>query len=258
MPTGLGHTIDFGLSYSAQLGGYLLLLTDRYPNADPSALALPAEPLDLPVRLRNDDDGVRSRLTVFFRALLVVPHLVWLILWYFAALIVVFFAWWAALFTGRVPGSLHRFLARFVRYAVHVQAYLFVLASRFPGFAGAPGSYQVDVELPAEPPRQSRWRTLFRVPMALPALILQSAFNVVLYVVALLGWFASLFTGREPLGLQRLGAWALGYSAQTNAFIFLLTDRYPYTGPEAVLGAEPPPNGSVPSAPATEPEPRVA
>jgi len=160
-----------------------------------------------------------------------------------------------------VSGSLHRFLARFVRYAVHVQAYLLLLASPFPGFAGAPGSSPVDVELSAEPPRQSRWRTLFRVPMALPALMLQNAFSVVLYVVALLGWFASLFTGREPRGLQRLGAWALGYAAQTNAFIFLLTDRYPYTGPEAVLGGGPPPDGSLqfaPPEPPTEREPPVA
>jgi hypothetical protein len=260
MPEGLAHAIDFGLSYSAQLSGYLLLLTDRYPYADPTAVRVPQQALDLPVRLRNGDDGARSRLTVFFRVLLAVPHLAWLVLWYLAALIAGLVSWFAALFAGRVPGPLHRFLARFVRYGVQVQAYLFVLGSPFPGFAGAPGSYPVDLELSTEPPRQSRWRTFFRVPMALPALMLQNAFGVVLYVVGLLGWFASLFTGREPRGLQRLGAWALGYGAQATAFIFLLTDHYPYTGPEAVLGGGPHdrPAASGPPEPSTEREPPIA
>ncbi len=57
------------------------------------------------------------------------------------------------------------------------------------------------------------------------------ALCLVLGVVAVLSWFASLISAREPLGLQRLGAFALRYHAQTAAFAYLLTDRYPYSGP---------------------------
>jgi hypothetical protein len=36
-----------------------------------------------------------------------------------------------------------------------------------------------------------------------------------------------------PTGFRNVGAWALRYVAQTNAYHYLLTDRYPYSGPEA-------------------------
>ena len=34
-----------------------------------------------------------------------------------------------------------------------------------------------------------------------------------------------------PEGLRNLGAVGLRYSAQANAYLFLLTDRYPYSAP---------------------------
>ena len=54
-------------------------------------------------------------------------------------------------------------------------------------------------------------------------------------VVALLLWFAALVLGRAPVGLQRAGAYAIGYGAQLNCYLFTLTDRYPHSSPLAVL-----------------------
>jgi hypothetical protein len=34
-----------------------------------------------------------------------------------------------------------------------------------------------------------------------------------------------------PGGLRGLGAWAVGYYGQTYGYLFLLTGRYPYSGP---------------------------
>ena len=62
---------------------YLLLVTDRYPNADPAPMLATVDPP--PVHLvhvaRDDDDLRRSRVTVLFRLPLAIPHLVWLMLW---------------------------------------------------------------------------------------------------------------------------------------------------------------------------------
>src|SRR5204862_5786015 len=99
---------------------------------------------------------------------------------------------------------LRRFLAAYVRYQTHVLAFLTLVANPFPGFAGAPGSYPVDVEIaPREP--QNRRTVGFRIFLAIPAFILSYAVNGALWVAALLGWFASLFTGRMPDGLRKLG-----------------------------------------------------
>ena len=48
---------------------------------------------------------------------------------------------------GRLPESLHRFLAAYVRYASHVFAFVTLVGNPFPGFAGRQGSYPVDIEI---------------------------------------------------------------------------------------------------------------
>ena len=86
----------------------------------------------------------------------------------------------------------------------------------------------------APPERQNRWSVGFRLLLAVPAFILGSAISTALWAAAFLGWFAALFTGHMPAGLRKLGLLALRYSAQANAYGFmLLTNRYPYAGPPA-------------------------
>ena len=244
MPRGLRDAMAYALSYAAQLDAYLFLLTDRYPNGDPQVAIgeLPAR--DDPIRL--DATGApleRSRLTVFFRLLLALPHIVWLTLWGIAAFFAAIANWFATLIGGRSPEALHRFLAAYVRYQTHVYVYLYLIANPFPGFTGREGSYPVELTI-AAPQNQNRWTVGFRIFLAIPALFISSAYGGVLYVVALLGWFTGLFVARMPLGLRNAGALALRYSAQTNGYLYLLTDAYPYSGPVAATPAQAPPQVS--------------
>jgi hypothetical protein len=229
-PRGLRDLTAYSLGYAAQATGYFLLLTDRYPTADPAQAEPYAELPSHPVELRVDDPLDRSRLTVFFRLLLAIPHFIWLTLWAIAAFFAAIAAWFAALVMGRVPTPLHRFLAAFLRYGTHVYAYVTLVGARFPGFTGTEGSYGIDLRI-APPERQSRWRTLFRLFLAIPAFVVSSALGGVLLVVAFLGWWYSLVTGRACAGLRNLGAVCLRYSAQTDAYLFLVTPRYPFASP---------------------------
>ena len=88
-----------------------------------------------PIGLIVTDDLRRSRLTVFFRLLLVIPHVIWLYIWGIAVGFAVLFAWFAALFTGRVPQGLHDFNAGFLRYSTRVTGYVFLLADPWPPFS---------------------------------------------------------------------------------------------------------------------------
>ena len=229
MPVGLRNLAAYGLGYTAQAYGYLLLLTPRYPNSDPDAIGPRWELPPHPVTLALDDDGRRSRVTVFFRFLLAIPHVVWLALWGVLAILAAIANGVVALVRGRSADPLHRFLAAYVRYYTHVNAFIFLVANPFPGFVGATG-YPADAEL-APPEQQNRWITLFRIFLGIPALLVAGALSVALFVVGVLGWFAALATGRMPTGLRHLGAVALRYLAQTNAYWFVLTDRYPHASP---------------------------
>jgi len=180
---------------------------------------------DHAVRLVVTDDLRRSRLTVFFRLLLVIPHVIVLGLWGIAAEVAVVIAWFAGVILGRVPVGLHVFLASFVRYATRVRAYFGILANPYPSF-GSGGTYPVDVEIdPAAP--QSRVTVFFRLLLAIPALILAYVFQIGLNIVALFGWIVSVIMGRMPEGLENLGVYCLRWETQTWAYMFLLTGRYP-------------------------------
>jgi hypothetical protein len=190
-----------------------------------------SEPAPHPIKLHVIDDLRRSRLTVFFRLLIAVPHIVWYYLWGLLARIVAVLTWLSALVTGRPPRPFHRFLGAYVRYQNHLWAFLSLIGNPFPGFLGTRASYPVDLETPVAPETQHRLVTFFRLLLAIPAMLLSAALTYALAVVALLGWFVSLVRGRMPEGLRDLGAYILRYSGQVNAYVYLQTARYPRSSP---------------------------
>jgi hypothetical protein len=178
-----------------------------------------------PIGLILTDDLQRSRLTVFFRLLLVIPHVIVLYIWGIVACVAVIVAWLVAIFTGRVPDGLHNFIAQYLRYSTHVLGYLYLLADPWPSFSPSE-PYPIDVRI-AGPEPQGRLGVFFRIILAIPALILASIFRNVNGIVAFLGWFYALATGRMSQGMRDLSAWLLRYEVQTYGYVGLLTSRYP-------------------------------
>ncbi len=233
MPSGLRDAGAYGLGYGGQVRAYTLLLTDRYPNSDPTTLLESApRPAVHPVHLVGEaHDLRRSRLTVFFRLPLFIPLYVWFYLWSWAAFVVVFLNWFATLIMGRPPRAFQRFLGAFVRYQFHIFAFLTIAANPFPGFTGKAGSYPLDLALPVEPQRQNRWKTLFRAFLAIPAWFVAFGLIFALYIASIFTWFVALIRGSAPWGLRNLMAYSLRYLAQVNAYLYLLTDAYPHASP---------------------------
>ena len=127
-----------------------------------------------PVRLVVDDDLKRSRLTVFFRLLLALPHYVWAFVWSLLMVVVAIVNWFATLILGRSPAALHNLTAAYVRYLTHLFAYLLLAANPYPLFIGTE-RYPVDLEVD-EPAPQRRLVTFFRLPLALPVLVFAAVF----------------------------------------------------------------------------------
>ncbi len=178
-----------------------------------------------PIHLVITDDLHRSRLTVFFRLLLVVPHFIWLALWGIAVWFAVLGAWLIGIFSGRVPDGLHDFIASYLRYLTHVYAYYSIAANPYPPFTGAAG-YPIDVEI-APAGTQSRLTIFFRLLLAIPASIVLTVLGYVAYVVMFLAWLYAVFAGKLHGGLRDVLAYWLRYNAQTIGYVCLLTQRYP-------------------------------
>lgn len=217
------------------------------PEAPPHTTpATSAGPLSLepwhPVRLVVNDDLRRSRLTVFFRLLLAIPHYFWISLIGVVVALLVFVNWFVLLFVARTPKGIHDFLAGYIRYTTQLEAYILLAANPYPAFWPL-GEAEFPVTLEIDPPaQQSRWKTFFRLFLAIPAFLVSGTLLAggvrfggyglgLAFTVAFLLWWVAVFLGRSPRGLRDLVAFCVGYSAQLAAYLFLVTDRYPYSGP---------------------------
>jgi 2-(1,2-epoxy-1,2-dihydrophenyl)acetyl-CoA isomerase len=185
-----------------------------------------APPRRHPVELVNRDDLRRWRLTVALRPLLALPHLFVLTLWTYVALPVSLVNWVIGLVRGRPARGVQAWMARLVRYQVHVYAYLYLVADPYPSFRGWFGTYPIDLEIEASE-RQPRWKTLLRPVLAIPAYVFATVLGYVLVIVGILAAFYALATARSPRGFRDLGAYCLRFQAQTYAYLLLVTDRYP-------------------------------
>jgi hypothetical protein len=178
-----------------------------------------------PIRLVVTDDLQRNRLTVFFRLILAIPHVIWLFLWGIVATLAAIANWFATLVKGESPEGLHNFLATYLRYMTQVYAYILLIADPFPGFGGKPG-YPVEIEVDSPQP-QNRWTVAFRIFLAIPAFIIAGIFGYLNRILALFSWFVALVLGRVPEGLRNVAAFALRFEQQTAGYTLLLTGRYP-------------------------------
>ena len=192
---------------------------------NPPEQAMPTPDGQFPIDMVITDDLKRSRLTVLFRLLLVIPAFIWLMLWGFVAFFALVANWVATTIKGQSPDSLHNFLAGYIRYTTHILAYYYILADPYPGFSSV-NKYPVTVDI-APPAKQGRLGVFFRGILAIPAYFIASILRYVLGIIVILNWLIALFTGRLPRGFEDIGLYILRYEVETLSYYSLLTNRYP-------------------------------
>lgn len=180
------------------------------------------------VQVRVSPDLHRSRLTVFFRSPLALPHTVWLLLYGLAAALVAWAAFFVALFLGRLPEGMHGFLANYVRYASYVRAYRLLVVNRYPPFSGR-APYDVELEIPP-PGRQRRLTIFFRGLLVLAAALWRLLWALWMGLVRFAAFWYALFMGRLSEGLERRLVRYLVFSVRVTAYQLYLVDRFP--GPD--------------------------
>jgi hypothetical protein len=181
-----------------------------------------------PVIYRQTPALQRSRLTVFFRFLLVIPHLIWSFVYGLAAQIVVIVAWFAIVFTGRYPQGMYDFVAGYVRFSTRLLGYMELVTDTFPPFDGGEHpEYPVAVTIPPPQERYSRLTTVFRVILLIPVAILQYVFLLWIYAVSIAIWVVAVIMGKTSAGLVDSERFPLAYMARSYAYSYLLTDKWP-------------------------------
>ena len=114
--------------WNARATAYVALLRDEYP---PFGGGNPV----YPVRLEIEYPERLSRLLIFVKWLLAIPHVLILGLLGFVAFLVYVIGWFAILFTGRLPRGLFDFLVGFGRWTVRVDVYVYLMRDEYPPFS---------------------------------------------------------------------------------------------------------------------------
>jgi len=155
--------------------------------------------------------------------------LVWVVILELVTEIVVIAGWFSALFTGRVPNSIQRFVTNVVRYFTEVLAYVSVLVPRWPGFSLHPGE-KAQVNLVIDHVRLNRAAVFFRILLSIPAVIV--LFFVVYggYLLTVAVWISALILGRPARPLYGARVLSLRFSTRFVAYAFLLTPTQPFSG----------------------------
>lgn len=167
----------------------------------------------------------RSRLSTFFRLILLIPHGIVVFLWGIVALLASIVAWFAIVFTGRYPAGLWDFVAGYVRYSARVTLYGYLAVDAFPPFSGGPDDYTVQLEI-TRLERYNRLKTGLRIFYSLPAYLLAAILGYVYYLLGFIDWLVIVITGRQPDGLQSAMVWMAGWSIRVAGLITLVTESY--------------------------------
>jgi len=189
---------------------------------------LPAQSGPLPVLVSVADRAPQSRVTVFFRLVMLIPHLVVLYFVGIAAGVVAFIGWWGALFTGRLPQFAENFLTGYVRWYTRVNAYGLLLTDVYPPFSleDDPG-YPVRIAVPPAQ-RLNRAAVFFRFILLIPAAIVTA---VVTYgaatIMGFVAWLITLVAGRLPDSFHNAYSAVLRYLARVYGYYLMLTPAYP-------------------------------
>jgi Domain of unknown function (DUF4389) len=180
-----------------------------------------------PVTFEADYVESRNRLTVFFRLILAIPLVIWLLLYGIVAELAIIVAWFAILITGHYPRGLYEFVAGYTRFATRTLAYTYLLSDPYPSFTGADDpNYPVRMQFqPLE--HYNRLKTLFRIILAIPIVIVRYVMGLLLEIGAVAAWFVILVTGSMPRGLFDLMVLANSYTARSDSYLYLLTETYP-------------------------------
>lgn len=167
-----------------------------------------------------------SRLSVFFRPILAIPHVIVGGLWGIVIAIVNFLQWLVILVTGNRSAGLWNKQNRWLAYATRVKCYQNYLFSAFPAFGSVPRSEPVTYALEFEK-KAKRLAALFRFLAAIPAYFVLFFLSIGAGFVLIPAWFVLVIAGRFPAGMFSFVLKCRRYSARLSAYLMFMTDTYP-------------------------------
>lgn len=197
-----------------------------------------------PVTLVVDyPDRELSRLTTFFRIIMIIPIAIILAALGFAADTrsmhggvelslftsgVLFIpVGLMIIFRQRYPRWWYDWNLHLVRFSTRVSAYLLLMDDEYPSTEDEQAVH-LDFPYPDVPADLNRWLPIVKWLLAIPHYIVLFFLGIGSVIAVIVAWFAILFTGRYPRSLFDYQEGVLRWELRVLGYAFLLvTDQYP-------------------------------
>lgn len=185
-----------------------------------------------PIYFAATEDNTVARWRPLVHWIMFIPHNIIGNVLSYAAFVCEVISWFAILITGKMPAGLANFIIMAQRYNLRATGFFLGLTEQYPPFEFSttpedPGNYAIRLDVRPELENRNRLTVGLRIFWLIPIALFTIVVYIGVSIVALIAWFAVLFTGKYPTGMRdfvlkgfRLGQRVSGYAA-------LLTDEYP-------------------------------
>lgn len=166
---------------------------------------------------------------------LVIPHSIVLAALQALSRAVFFVYWLMLIFTGKLHPGLYGVMVMYERYNARANGYLLGYSEVYPPFdfstdAADDASYPpIRVSLPAVPESVPRSAAL-NVLKAIPHYVVLMVYFIAAATLAVIAWFAVLFTGAWPEGMRDFLVRVSNYYYRVWTYITMVDNDYPAFG----------------------------
>jgi len=185
-------------------------------------------------------EETRNRMTVAFRIILAIPHLIVSQVWGRLAQVLGVVQWFMVVFTGKRNEGIWNMQRSWLDYDARVTGYVGLMYDPYPAFGTDPGTSPARTAMSFEEPAD-RLTNALRIIWAIPALVITVVVSIGSAVVVLISWFAIVITGKQSRGMWDFVLKVQRFVLQTESYVLLMTDTYPKFGEGAMADSSTPP-----------------
>jgi len=130
------------------------------------------------------------------------------------------------LFRKKYPKWWYDWNLSFASFMYRIYAYVYLLTDVYPS-TDEEQSVHVELSYP-DAAGLNRWLPLVKWFLAIPHIIVMACLGIAAVVVAVIAWFAILFTGNYPKGLFDFVVGVMRWQLRVMSYaLILVTDKYP-------------------------------
>ena len=184
----------------------------------------------------NPSRGLAATGVFFIKWVLALPHLIVAGALTYLGVIVGYIGYFIVAFTGQMPTGIYRLMEIGFKWNARTNGWLIGYTDLYPPFETDP---QYPVDLTMEPPSNPSkgWAVagifFVKIIVLIPHFIALAFVILASSLATWFGYWAVLFTGRLPLGIQDFVAGSIQWYTRVYAFLAGIDDAYPKFSLEA-------------------------